>query len=65
MAGLYGFIMPGIDNWAHGGGFLGGYLAALLLDPLKPERIDHLLVAIVLLAASVASIVATFIYTLP
>ena len=34
--------MPGIDNYAHAGGFGGGYLAARLLDPLKPERIDHI-----------------------
>ena len=23
---LFGFIMPGIDNYAHAGGFIGGYL---------------------------------------
>ena len=39
---LFGFLMPGIDNYAHAGGFGGGYLAARLLDPLKPERIDHI-----------------------
>ena len=33
---LFGFLMPGIDNYAHAGGFGGGYLAARLLDPLKP-----------------------------
>ena len=32
----------GVDNYAHGGGFLGGYLAGIWLDPLKPERMDHL-----------------------
>src|SRR5678816_47019 len=26
MLALYGFIMPGIDNYAHAGGFAGGYL---------------------------------------
>lgn len=62
--GLFGVLMPGIDNWAHGGGFGGGYLAARLLDPMKPERIDHIAIAIVLLAASVLSVVWTFIYTL-
>ena len=34
--------MPGIDNWAHAGGFAGGYLAGIWLDPLKPERMDHM-----------------------
>jgi rhomboid protease GluP len=27
---VMGFIMPGVDNWAHGGGFVGGYVAASL-----------------------------------
>jgi rhomboid protease GluP len=64
MLGIFGFIMPGIDNWAHGGGFLGGYAAARLLDPLKPERIDHLVMAIVSLAVSLIAVAGTFIYTL-
>jgi rhomboid protease GluP len=64
MAGLFGFIMPGIDNWAHAGGFAGGYLAALLLDPLKPERLDHILFALVCLGLSLAAVAASFIYTL-
>jgi rhomboid protease GluP len=65
MLGVFGFIMPGIDNWAHGGGFAGGYLAARILDPLKPERVDHLVGALVCLGASIAAIAASFIYTLP
>jgi len=28
---LFGFLVPGINNWAHGGGLLGGILLALLL----------------------------------
>ncbi|MSO46154.1 MAG: rhomboid family intramembrane serine protease [Acidobacteria bacterium] len=59
MLGVFGFLMPGVDNYAHAGGFGGGYLAALLLDPLKPERIDHIGIALACLAASVASIVAS------
>jgi rhomboid protease GluP len=64
IAGVLGFVIPGIDNWAHAGGFAGGYLVALLLDPLKPERIDHLLIALGCLGISLAAIAATFIYTL-
>ena len=53
---IFGFIIPGIDNWAHGGGFAGGWLAARWLDPLKPERADHVLVALFCLALSLASV---------
>ena len=49
--GLFGLIMPGIDNWAHAGGFAGGWLMARILDPLKPERLDHLAIAVGLRAA--------------
>jgi len=29
---VMGFIMPGVDNWAHGGGFIGGYAAAYVFS---------------------------------
>ena len=35
--GLFGFIMPGVNNWAHGGGFAGGWLAGQLMG-LSDER---------------------------
>lgn len=56
---LFGFIMPGVDNWAHLGGFGGGYLTAKWLDPLKPERGDHMLLALFCLLLSLASVVAS------
>jgi rhomboid protease GluP len=28
---VFGFLVPGINNWAHGGGLLGGIVLALLL----------------------------------
>jgi rhomboid protease GluP len=55
--GLYGFLMPGIDNWAHLGGFLGGLLAARVLDPWEEERGDHVAIALVCLLASAAAVV--------
>ena len=30
--------------------FAGGYLAAAMLDPLKPERIDHIVIALICIA---------------
>ncbi len=29
---IMGFVMPGVDNWAHGGGFIGGYAAAYVFS---------------------------------
>lgn len=54
---IMGFVMRGIDNWAHLGGFVGGYLASRFLDPLQPERLDHLIVALVCLGVTGIAIV--------
>lgn len=62
---ILGFAMPNVDNWNHLGGFAGGYLASRLLDPLKPERGDHVIVAILCLIASAASIVASLLIDVP
>ena len=56
---ILGFIMPGVDNWAHLGGFAGGYLVAKLLDPLKPEHGNHMLMALACLIASLLAILAS------
>jgi rhomboid protease GluP len=61
---LFGIVMPGIDNYAHGGGFLGGYLAGRWLDPLKPERMDHMVAAGLCLLLSAAAIVASLVSAL-
>jgi rhomboid protease GluP len=53
---LFGFVMPGVDNWAHLGGLAGGYVTARILDPLKPERGDHVIVAGICLLLSLASV---------
>ncbi|MEO8503754.1 MAG: rhomboid family intramembrane serine protease [Acidobacteriota bacterium] len=60
-----GFILPGVDNWAHLGGYLGGWVMARWLDPLHPERGDHHLLAIACLLATVAAVVASIITGLP
>jgi len=53
---IFGFVIPGVDNWAHGGGFAGGWLTARFLDPLKPERVDHMFIAVGCLVLSLLSI---------
>jgi len=58
---VMGILMPGIDNWAHAGGFAGGYLAGIWLDPLKPERMDHMIIAAGCLVASGLAVAASLI----
>jgi len=53
---VFGLIMPGVDNYAHLGGFLGGYATSALFNPLTRERGDHLLMALACLLATFLSI---------
>ena len=62
---VFGLIMPGVDNAAHLGGFVGGWLASKWLDPLKRERMDHFVAAAVCLLATAASIVTSLVLALP
>jgi rhomboid protease GluP len=54
---IFGFLFRGVDNWAHLGGFVGGYATSRLLDPLRPERVDHLIAALICLAVTAVAIV--------
>jgi rhomboid protease GluP len=63
--GIFGLIFPGVDNYAHAGGFLGGYLMSRFLDPLKPERVDHMVIAACCLLASLVAIGVSFVTALP
>ena len=53
----FGLLFPGIDNWAHIGGFLAGWLLSYWLDPLRQERIDHLIAGVLCLLASAGAVV--------
>mgnify|MGYP000854040660 CR=1 FL=1 len=65
LMGIFGLVASGVDNQAHLGGFLGGYLTGLLLDPLRPERIDHLVAAAVCLLATFVAVAASVVTALP
>jgi rhomboid protease GluP len=56
---VMGLIMPGVDNSAHAGGFLGGYAASAIMNPLSRERGDHLLIALACLAATFLAILVS------
>jgi rhomboid protease GluP len=53
---VMGFLIPGIDNLAHIGGFVGGYLGSQWLNPFLPEKGDHVLAAVFCLIASLAAV---------
>jgi rhomboid protease GluP len=45
---VLGLLMPGVNNWAHGGGFVGGFVAGLALsfeDVRTESGFDRLLAA--------------------
>jgi rhomboid protease GluP len=60
---LFGVLMggSGIDNYAHLGGFAGGYFTSAFLNPLTRERGDHAIVAIACLVASALSVIASIV----
>jgi rhomboid protease GluP len=54
---VFGLLWSGvIDNWAHLGGFAGGWLLSRWLDPLRPERPDHVIAGVLCLLASFAAV---------
>ncbi len=53
-----------IDNWAHLGGFAGGWLTARTLDPLKAESPQHLVAAVACLGATLLSIIVSVLHGL-
>jgi rhomboid protease GluP len=62
---VFGLLMPGIDNYAHLGGFAGGYLTSAFLNPMTRERGDHMIIAIVCLGATFLAIAASILTALP
>lgn len=61
---LFGLFMPGVDNYAHAGGFLGGYAVSAFMNPLQRERGDHLIIAAVCLAATFLAVVFSVLHGL-
>jgi rhomboid protease GluP len=58
---VFGVLMgnSGLDNFAHLGGFGGGYFMSAFLNPMTRERGDHMLIAIGCLVATALSIGAS------
>jgi rhomboid protease GluP len=62
---LFGLIMPGVDNWAHAGGFASGYLVSAFFNPMTRERGDHMIIALLCLLATAFAIVWSVVTGLP
>jgi rhomboid protease GluP len=61
---VFGFIMPGVDNYAHAGGFVGGYGMSMFLKPSSRERGDHMIAAAVCVAATAIALVFNVVHSL-
>src|SRR5437773_1890610 len=61
---VFGLIMPGVDNYAHAGGFLGGYATSAFFNPMTRERGDHLILAIGCLVATFLAILFSILHGL-
>ncbi len=55
----FGFLVPGIDNWAHGGGMLCGALAGFLLGyrERNEENFYHRLLGVICVLATLAVLI--------
>ena len=60
---VFGFIMRGVNNWAHGAGFAGGWIAAQLMGFIDEHRESTamLVTALVLIGITAAGIILSFI----
>ena len=62
---VFGLIFPGIDNYAHLGGFAGGYLTSAFLNPMTRERGDHMIIAIACVVATFVALAVSILTGLP
>jgi rhomboid protease GluP len=60
-ATIFGLLVPNIDNYAHIGGFIGGYVTSAFLNPMTRERGDHMIIALCCLAATAVAILASIV----
>ncbi len=61
---VFGLIMPGVDNTAHAGGFLGGYATSAFFNPMTRERGDHVVIALLCLAVTFLAIAFSVVHGL-
>ena len=61
--GVLGFVLPGINNWAHGGGFAAGWIGAQLmsLDDDLQDSSWVMLTSLGLIVLTLAGVVLSFV----
>jgi rhomboid protease GluP len=59
----FGFFMSGVNNWAHAGGFVGGWLTATVMRFSDEKRETPLvqMLALALLALTAYAVVMSFV----
>ena len=59
---VFGFLMPGINNWAHAGGFAGGWGCAYLMGFIDEQRESTamVLLALAFIGVTVIGIILSF-----
>ena len=59
---VFGFLMPGINNWAHAGGFAGGWGCAYLMGFIDEQRESTamVLLALAFIAVTLIGIILSF-----
>ena len=59
---VFGFLMPGINNWAHAGGFAGGWVGAYLMGFIDEQRESTamVLLALAFIAITAVGIILSF-----
>jgi rhomboid protease GluP len=59
---IFGFLFPGINNFAHAGGFIGGYVTAAIVgfSEMKKETRMHHLLALGTMAITLLSFLLAF-----
>lgn len=60
---VMGFMMSGVNNWAHAGGFLGGWITATVMRPMqeKRESVAEQVLALGLLGLTAVGVVLSFV----
>ena len=61
--GFFGFIIPNVNNWAHAGGFAGGWVAGQLmgLSDEQRESTGIIVTALLLIAITAIGIALSFV----